>query len=55
MFDVSVFHAGVDGDHTDMALVTETYHGDHSEHVQPVIRLSLDWTENINYCSYCTV
>ena len=48
MFDVPVFHAGVDGDHTDMALVAETYHGDHSEYIQPVIRLRLDRTENIN-------
>ena len=48
MFDVPVFHAGVDGDHTDMTLVTETYHRNHSKDVQPVVRPRLDRPENIN-------
>ena len=42
MLDVPVLHAGVDGDHTDVTLVAETYDGDDCEDVQPVVWPGLD-------------
>ena len=41
---VSVLHAGVDGDDTDMALVTKTDDGNHIEDIHPLIRIGLDVT-----------